>query len=160
VSLAEVSIDEQMAREASEARRLEWATLVHELVASWQELAREDAHTLRITRLDRAFGLALLDEAGAELVFVSVTFEALAEHLDEYVDIVRQIAREDASIGVLRLEALDMAKKVVHDRAGRMLKKICREMKLDLEAARRLFSLLVSLRIDTTRLVGIHGHRF
>ena len=88
-----------------------------------------------------------------------MTVEALAEHLDEYVDIVRQIAREDASAGVLRLEALDMAKKVVHDRAGRMLKKACREMGVDLEGARRLFSLLVSLRIDTTRLVGIHGHR-
>jgi uncharacterized protein (UPF0262 family) len=159
VSLAEVSIDEPLVREANEARRLEWTTLVRELIASWADLPREDAHTLRITRLDRAFGLALLDEAGVELVFVSVTFEALAEHMDEYVDIVRQISREDASIGVLRLEALDMAKKVVHDRAGRMLKKACREMRLDLEVARRLFSLLVSLRIDTTRLVGIHGHR-
>ncbi|NLY94873.1 MAG: hypothetical protein GXY23_12700 [Myxococcales bacterium] len=159
MALAEVSIDERLAREASEARRQEWLTLCRELVAAWSELPREDAHTLRITLLDRAFGLALLDEAGRELVFVSVTFEALAEHLDEYVDIVRQIAREDASAGVLRLEALDMAKKVVHDRAGRMLKKACREMGVDLEGARRLFSLLVSLRIDTTRLVGIHGHR-
>jgi uncharacterized protein (UPF0262 family) len=160
VSLAEVSIDERMAREASDARRLEWVTLVRELVSACEDTAREDAHTLRITRLERAFGLALLDEAGEELAFVSVTFEALAEHMDEYVDIVRQISREDASLGVLRLEALDMAKKVVHDRAGRMLKKACREMKLDLEAGRRLFSLLVSLRIDTTRLVGIHGHGF
>jgi uncharacterized protein (UPF0262 family) len=160
VSLAEVSIDERMAREASDARRLEWITLVRELVAACEGSPREDAHALHITRLERAFGLSLLDEAGEELAFVSVTFEALAEHMDEYVDIVRQISREDASLGVLRLEALDMAKKVVHDRAGRMLRKACREMKLDLEASRRLFSLLVSLRIDTTRLVGIHGHRF
>jgi uncharacterized protein (UPF0262 family) len=160
VSLAEVSIDERMAREASDARRLEWATLVRELVAACEGSPRDDAHTLHITRLERAFGLALLDEAGDELAFVSTTFEALAEHMDEYVDIVRQISREDASLGVLRLEALDMAKKVVHDRAGRMLKKACREMRFDLETSRRLFSLLVSLRIDTTRLVGIHGHRF
>jgi uncharacterized protein (UPF0262 family) len=159
VSLAEVSIDEQITREASEARRLEWATLVRELVAACGDLPREDAHSLAITRLDRAFGISLRDEADAELAFVSITFEALAEHMDEYVDIVRQISREDATMGVLRLEALDMAKKVVHDRAGRMLKKACREMKLDLEASRRLFSLLVSLRMDTTRLAGIHGHR-
>lgn len=159
MSLAEVVIDESVSRDASEARRLEWATLTRELVRAFEDVPREDAHTLRITRLERAFGLALSDESGRELVFVSVTFEALAEHMDEYVDIVKQISREDGQLGVLRLEALDMAKKVVHDRAGRMLKKACREMRLDLEAARRLFSLLVSLRIDTTRLVGIHGHR-
>ena len=57
------------------------------------------------------------------------------------------------------MEALDMAKKVTHDRAGRVLKRELRQFGLDFETARRLFTLLLSLRVDTTRLTGIHGHR-
>jgi uncharacterized protein (UPF0262 family) len=57
------------------------------------------------------------------------------------------------------MEALDMAKKVTHDRAGRVLKRELRDFGFDLETSRRLFTLLLSLRVDTTRLVGIHGHR-
>ncbi|MBW2223750.1 MAG: UPF0262 family protein [Deltaproteobacteria bacterium] len=57
------------------------------------------------------------------------------------------------------MEALDMAKKVTHDRAGRVLKRELRDVGFDLETSRRLFTLLLSLRVDTTRLVGIHGHR-
>jgi len=52
-----------------------------------------------------------------------------------------------------------MAKKVTHDRAGRVLKRELRDFGFDLETSRRLFTLLLSLRVDTTRLVGIYGHR-
>ncbi|MBW1831057.1 MAG: UPF0262 family protein, partial [Deltaproteobacteria bacterium] len=76
--------------------------------------------------------------------------------ITEYIDIVRQIADAD---GVNQMEALDMAKKVTHDRAGRVLKRELRDVGFDLETSRRLFTLLLSLRVDTTRLVGIHGHR-
>jgi hypothetical protein len=61
--------------------------------------------------------------------------------------------------GINQIEALDMAKKVTHDRAGRLLKRELRDFGLDLETSRSLFTLLLSLRVDTTKLTGIHGHR-
>jgi uncharacterized protein (UPF0262 family) len=57
------------------------------------------------------------------------------------------------------MEALDMAKKVIHDRAGRVLKRELREVGVDLDTARRLFSLLLGLKVDTTRLPGLRGHQ-
>jgi hypothetical protein len=52
-----------------------------------------------------------------------------------------------------------MAKKVTHDDAGRKLQRLCRPLGADHDTCRRLFSLLLALRVDTTRLTGIHGHR-
>ena len=52
-----------------------------------------------------------------------------------------------------------MAKKVTHDKAGRALKRHLRDLRMDHPTARRLFTLLVSLRVDTTRLTGVYGHR-
>jgi len=79
----------------------------------------------------------------------------LSDHIDEYLDTVRQIT----SAGSLnQVEALDMAKKVTHDRAGRVLKRALREYGFDLETSRRLFTLLLSLKVDTTRITGVRGH--
>ena len=98
----------------------------------------------------------LRNDDDKEILFVTIPHERLSEHITEYIDIVRQIADAD---GLNQMEALDMAKKVTHDRAGRLLKRELRGVGFDLEASRRLFTLLLSLRVDTTRLVGIHGHR-
>ena len=84
---------------------------------------------------------------------------ALAELVHEYVDVVRELARADVQGGLARLEALDMAKKVTHDKAGRLLQRRCVDLEIDHPTARRLFSLLFALRVDTTRLHGVHGHR-
>ena len=57
-----------------------------------------------------------------------------------------------------RLEALDMGKKVTHDRAARSIFERCGAIVPDHAAARRLFSLLTSLKFDTTKLHGLAGH--
>jgi uncharacterized protein (UPF0262 family) len=72
---------------------------------------------------------------------------------------VRELARADVQGGLARLEALDVAKKVTHDKAGRLLQRRCVDLEIDHPTARRLFSLLFALRVDTTRLHGVHGHR-
>ena len=108
---------------------------------------------------EQAIVLRLLDESGSTLAQERIPRDALATLVTEYVDIVRQIAKDDASGGLARLEALDMAKKVVHDRAAQMLQHACEGFGMDHATARRLFTLLLGLRVDTTRLVGVHGHR-
>ena len=150
-----VVIGERTLARGSEAQHVEWDANVRELLSKAGSQA-EDVETLHISMTEQQFLLDFRDDEDSELVTIIIPHELLSEHITEYVDIVRQIADAD---GVNQMEALDMAKKVTHDRAGRVLKRELRGVDFDLEASRRLFTLLLSLRVDTTRLVGIHGHR-
>lgn len=149
--LSAVVIDERTLQRGSEAQHVEWEANIRELLSKG-----EDAATLHVSVAEQGFVLDFRMDDGRELGSIAIPHELLSEHITEYIDIVRQIADAD---GVNQMEALDMAKKVTHDRAGRVLKRELRDLGFDLEASRRLFTLLLSLRVDTTRLVGIHGHR-
>lgn len=148
-------IGERTLARGSEAQHVEWDANVRELLSKAGSQA-EDVATLHVSMTEQQFLLDFRDEDDSELVTIIIPHELLSEHITEYIDIVRQIADAD---GVNQMEALDMAKKVTHDRAGRVLKRELRDVGFDLETSRRLFTLLLSLRVDTTRLVGIHGHR-
>jgi uncharacterized protein (UPF0262 family) len=156
VSLREVRIDDRTWTEGSEPRRAEWTSAMRELTESTDVLFRSEAHHLHVTVTEQGFLLSLRDGTGTMLADVSLPHDALAAHITEYVDIVRQMAKEAEPT---RLEALDMAKKVVHDRAGRTVRRACRDFGVDHATARRLYTLLLTLRVDTTRLIGVHGHR-
>ncbi len=159
MGLTEVRIDETTWAAASEPRRREWLAAAAALADPSRAVLREEARALHVTVTEQALALSLRDASGRKLSVVTVPHDALADHITEYVDIVRQIAKDDASGGLTRLEALDMAKKVVHDRAAEKLRALCPEFGMDHPTARRLFTFLLSLRVDTTRLVGVHGHR-
>jgi len=150
-----VVLDEHTLQRGSQAQHVEWDANIRELLSKAQSRA-EDVATLHVSVTEQRFVLDFRRDDGSELVSISVTHDLLSELITEYIDIVRQIADAD---GVNQMEALDMAKKVTHDRAGRTLKRQLRDVGFDLETSRRLFTLLLSLRVDTTRLVGIHGHR-
>lgn len=153
--LTAVVIDERTLHRGSGAQQVEWQANIQELLAKAKTSLEPDA-TLHIGVTEQGFALDFRTPEGVWLGGVVIPHELLSEHITEYVDIVRQIDRAD---GINQMEALDMAKKVTHDRAGRLLKRELRDVGLDLEAARRLFTLLLSLRVDTTRLTGVHGHR-
>lgn len=159
MGLSEVRIDDRTWAEADEARRLEWVGCIGELLEPGRAVMRNDAHRLDLTVTEQGTLIDLLDEEGRRLAHVQVPRDALADLIAEYVDVVRQLARQEGPGGLARMEALDMAKKVVHDKAGRVVRRHCRELGIDHDTARRLFTLLLSLRVDTTRLVGVHGHR-
>lgn len=150
-----VVIDERTLQRGSEAQRVEWEALIRELLSSARSKL-EVVATLHVSVTEQGFTLDLQTDEGQGLGTVAIPHELLSEHITEYIDTVRQIAAAD---GLNQMEALDMAKKVTHDRAGRVLKRELRDIGFDLEASRRLFTLLLSLRVDTTRIVGIHGHR-
>jgi uncharacterized protein (UPF0262 family) len=151
-----VVIDERTLQRGSEAQRIEWEANIRELLSNAPKSRVEEVATLHVSVTEQQLVLDFRTDDGRELGVISIPHELLSEHITEYVDIVRQIANAD---GINQMEALDMAKKVTHDRAGRVLKRELREFGFDLEMSRRLFTLLLSLRVDTTRLVGIHGHR-
>jgi uncharacterized protein (UPF0262 family) len=150
-----VALDERTLQRGSEAQHVEWDANIRELLSRAQS-SIEGKATLQVSVTEQQSLLDFRTEDGRQLGAVVIPHELLSEHITEYIDIVRQIADAD---GINQMEALDMAKKVTHDRAGRLLKRELRDFGFDLETARRLFTLLLSLRVDTTRLVGVHGHR-
>ncbi len=154
--LSAVNIDENTWEHTTEARRIEWEANIREFLSPDKLEIRPDLAELDIAVTEQQIELTAKDEAGQALDQTALPHRVLAPHIHEYVDTVRQIASAD---GLARVEALDMAKKVTHDRAGRFLKRHFRELHMDHATARRLFTLLFSLRVDTTRLVGVHGHR-
>lgn len=156
MSVPSVNIDENTWEYTTDARRVEWETTIREFLSPDKLVLRSDLHELDITVTEQQVTLAAKDGSGWVFSETPLPHDLFAPHLHEYVDIVRKIA---AAEGPTRLEALDMAKKVVHDRAGRFLKRHFRDLQMDQVTARRLFTLLLTLRVDTTRLVGIHGHR-
>ena len=153
--LSAVVIDERTLQRGSEAQHVDWEANIRELLSKAKSSV-EEAATMHVSVTEQRFVLDFRSAEGRELGAITLPHELLSEHITEYVDIVRQIASAD---GVNQMEALDMAKKVTHDRAGRVLKRELRDFGFDLETSRRLFTLLLSLRVDTTRLVGIYGHR-
>ncbi|MEM9864566.1 MAG: UPF0262 family protein [Myxococcota bacterium] len=157
-ALESIRIDERTWEGGSEARRLEWMAAIRELLDPGEAMVHPELKRLVITMTQQAFTLEGFTSAGP-LADVEITHDGLESLIHEYVDTVREIARADRSGGVKRLEALDMAKKVTHDKAGRFLERRCRPFQFDHPTARRLFTLLLGLRVDTTRLVGVHGHR-
>ena len=155
MSLQAVVIDERTLQRGSEAQQFEWEAIVRALLSK-AKVVFEEPTTLHVSVTEQQFILDFRADDGTTRGTVTLPHELLSVHITEYVDIVRQIANAES---INQMEALDMAKKVTHDRAGRILKRELRDFGVDLETCRRLYTLLLSLRVDTTRLTGIHGHR-
>lgn len=160
MSIRHIVIDERTWHDADDARRNEWRRSIENLLDEPELMSFPgEAHTLQVAVSGQATTLWLEDAAGQRLASAVIPRSALSEHVTEYVDIVRQLdAAEDAGFGP-RVEALDMAKKVAHDDAAKTLEKLCEPLGVDHETARRLWTLLLTLRVDTTRLTGVRGHR-
>ena len=157
--LTDVEIDPRTWSEGSETRRAEWKLSIREFLAAHTVGASDGPMVLKVTVTDQATGLQLVDAEGNELTRASVPRDALQDKIAEYVDIVRQLTATGFAWSSPRAEALDMAKKVVHNKAGDVLLRLLPEFKTDHETCRRLFSLLLTLRVDTSKLLGVHRHR-
>ncbi|NOY92225.1 MAG: hypothetical protein GXP55_13610 [Deltaproteobacteria bacterium] len=148
--LQEVTLSPEIWESARERRRIEFRVCL-------EGLRRASAFDPLLTRLElrldeSALHLRGLTAQGELLADICLPREALAPLTREYLEIIDQLGDSRRALGLSRMEALDMAKKAVHDRAGRLLLRRCRALGFDLDSARRLFSLWVALSSDTTRL--------
>ncbi len=158
--LRDIAIDDHTWKGATESRQIEWEANIQDLLEPGHATLLEGASVLAVEHTEQVFRPKLNDAEGEPLGAVELPHETFRSGILEYLDTVRQIASLDQEGGgVARLEALDMAKKATHDRMARVLKRACRPLGLDHDTARRLFTLLLSIRVDTTRLHGVHGHR-
>jgi uncharacterized protein (UPF0262 family) len=156
--LADIRIDDATWDAASKARRAEWRQALGELLEEHHVEAPEPLHLL-IT-VERGF--VVIDartEAGAPFARIQLPFERLSPHFKEYFDICRDMGKLSESQHSPRLEALDIAKRLAHDEAAEMLCELCKPLQPDHATCRRLFTLLVTLHFDTTRLLLPHHRR-
>ncbi len=152
--IEEVQIDTQTLAEATALERAEWRVLAEDLRAA-KLSARVEATVLVVARAGK-LGALRLESACGVAASVEITSSTLSSLVDEYTGIVRAMMAEDVPLP--RLEALDMAKKVVHDRAARTLRAEVTALDGDAEAMRRLFSLLVAMRVDPREIRATRRH--
>jgi hypothetical protein len=159
--LTEVRIDDRTWEDADAGRRGEWRASIQGLLSAGDSASFPDAaHRLDVAVSGQATTLTLRDGSGEVLARAAVPKSALTPHVTEYVDIVRQLDRaEEEGFAHSRLEALDMAKKLAHDDAATTLERYCEPLDADHFTCRLLWTLLLTLRVDTTRLTGVRGHR-
>jgi len=155
VRLVELRLDEELWQRGSDARRLEWSGAIRDFVETAKlELDVVDAPDEAKSHLQHATnGLQLVLHAPAnatDLVAIAIPRQRLSPMVDEYAQICAELIRPGHAPP--RLEALDIAKRLVHDEAGEVLQALTPPLHLDHQTARRLFTLIVTVLVDTTAL--------
>lgn len=151
--LADVLIDDITWRCATRARRAEWLQAITELVDE-AVLEAPTTQPLRAYVTVEAAGIsaAFHDPRGAQVGRLSVPRQAIAPLFREYMHILTNIANHGTAANSPQIEALDIARRLTHDDAAELLIRHCESVVPDHATARRLFTLLVLLTHDTTKL--------
>jgi uncharacterized protein (UPF0262 family) len=159
VSLDAIRLDPTLWQGAPETRRAEWRLAIHELLEECSLTVPPGASVLHVTVVPGETRLVLAaSPERAHGLTLALPHAALTPHLNGYVDVCRQMADEGAASA--RLEALDMAKKLAHDDAAKALADLLEPLSPDHVTCRRLFTLLLTVHVDTTKLGPYHlGHR-
>lgn len=151
--LADVLIDDITWRCATRARRAEWLQAITDLVDEAKLLA-PTALPLRVYVTVEAHGIAAAfhDPRGTQVGRLVVPRVAIAPLFREYMQTLHSIAGSASAVNSPQLEALDIARRLTHDDAAQLLIRHCETVRPDHATARRLFTLLVLLTHDTTKL--------
>jgi uncharacterized protein (UPF0262 family) len=154
--LDEILIDDATWDGASRERRHEWRLALDELLEEhrFDEPLDGGAPLRMLVTVDegRTVSLDVRRTDGHALARIDLPVDAIGAQLQEYVDICREMGKAGQSEVSPRLEALDIAKRLTHDEAAETLQALCRPLRPDHATCRRLFTLLVTLHYDTTRL--------
>lgn len=150
-----IRIDEAVWGRAHEARRLEWRSLILEIPVA--EIWPDRTCQKMIVRWDEDGDLQMtLLSGGSEPEVFEVQRASLQTLLDEYLSVIHRL--QEDGIHSARAEALDMAKRVVHDDGARKLGSALPDLARTHEVRRKVFSFVVSLAVDTSRLASAHRH--
>ena len=153
-----VRIDDALWDSASRLRRDDWTISIADLVHQ-ACLGDEDDHLLHIANARHAVLLSTFDEGGAPRNVLEVPHADIKHHVDEYLAIIKSMQASDTTVHSSAMYSLDMAKKVVHDAGAKTLARGLPNLAQDLETYRRLFSLLLAIVVDVTKLPGAIAHR-
>jgi hypothetical protein len=145
-----IRIDDPLWSTASAARRAEWGTLIADLIRDGGPWPAGAEVTVVIGCDDDALYFRRDEQE------LRVPRAELKSVLDEYLAVIVRMGEDD--LHPMRMEALDMAKRVVHDGGGRRLGELLPDLSPELPVRRRLFSLVVAVVYDTTKHAWAHRH--
>ncbi len=151
-----VRIAEQLWSTAPLLRKEDWRTLIHDILSGTLPWPSREACTLIAGCDDNNVNFTFTGTSGPDDT-LEVPRTHIAAIIKEYTDLIKKLATGD--LMDVHFETLDMAKRVVHDAGARQMAVLLPGVGSNFETNRRLFSLVVSLTVDTTRLGPYPGHR-
>lgn len=156
-ALTDVLVDDVTWRCATRARRAEWTLAISELVeeAVLRTSAAVDALRAYFLIESSAVSVSFVDARGVEVGRLAVNRLTIAPVFREYMKILRSLSQGDLAEVSPHYEALDIARRLVHDDAAELLQRHSDAVYPDQPTARRMFTLLVLLTHDTTKLHAV-----
>jgi uncharacterized protein (UPF0262 family) len=159
VALSEVFIDDVTWGCATRARRAEWQQTISELVADsrCEQLlspGEVPASALRayVTVEATALRVAFHDERGDERGLIELSRGVIAPVFREYFSLLTAIASLGIGAYSPQVEALDIARKLMHNDAADLIMRHATRIVPDHRTARHLFTLFLLVTHDTTKL--------
>lgn len=140
-------------------RRAEWRAAIDDLQHHASLTPRYASLYALLTPRASSMLLEFLDDEGEVKETIEIPLAILEPHVKEYLAIIRRLDDGAGHREASWFEAVDMAKKVVHDSAAKTLESTIPQLSRDHETFRRLFTLILSLVVDTTEMVHARGHR-
>lgn len=151
-SLAEVLVDDVTWRCATRPRRQEWLQAIAELVED-ATFEAPQAVPLRAYITVERDGIRgeFHDPAGEELGRLELPRASIAPIFREYVTLLQGIGNQGGGYSP-QMEALDIARRLIHNDAADLVIRHSTGVVPDHKTARLIFTLLVLLTHDTTKL--------
>ena len=157
--LTELRLDEQTWNSGTPARKAEWTLSIDEVLSEGEfgdgNVTPPLGQRGLLTMLPTAVELTLTADGQAEPVVHRILVQSLRPLMSEYMATIQQMARHGQNSP--QLEALDIAKRITHDDAGELVASLLPSLKPSHGTARRIFTLLVTVFHDTTRIAVSHA---
>ena len=157
--ITDFRLDEATWTSGTDARKRDWKVLLGELVAHGEFAETLAGSYLLATPSEGHVTIEALDDDGSVVHEERVAWEPLKRTIAEYITIIGQLDGGGHHRDTEWFATLDMAKKVVHDRAAAVLLESGIGASSEKATLRRLFSLVFALRVDTSRMWQANGHR-
>jgi hypothetical protein len=161
----EVRLHGALWRSASSSRADEWRRALDEL-NTWNQMrarvpeATADVAVELARRPDDVWEVRVYGDGVRRDATVELPGDVQSRHVADYATTIAQLAHMDREAPVRGFEALDYAKRVVHDDAAQALREaLAPAVEVDLADARRLFTLLFLVATDLPEEL-VRFHRF
>ena len=153
--LRTIRIHDQHWEAAPRARRDDWRTTIVDLL---DDGGIGERHESLVIQASGEAVVLTLDGDDGELRF-TIDAARVSPLVAEYLHVIRRMQAEEVAESSAKMQALDMAKRVVHDKGARVIAAAAPQLAAAHETYRRLFTLVLSVLVDVTALPGAAAHR-
>lgn len=152
--LTAILLEDHAWEKVAEPRRQEWRLAIRELLDDHVFRTEHSPLILRIAVDDAGVHMRWETPGQGEVAKTLVAHDKLKPFVTDYVDICRQMSALDVTEQA-KLAVLDKAKQSSHDAGGRAIDEACDPLGPTLDTARRMFTLIVTLLVDTTQMSAL-----